>query len=300
MKVRFLPEGGFDKNGAFIEYISEMPPKDAAEYQREAFISFRAVCDDLTICNHFPAKDSAKIVDQSPNETSAFLSGIAEIEDELHGRWRLSFLGQERLHDRVRILLHCAKGHEKIYFQGAYSEKDLDVEGSDEFFLEAHLAPERFALIKSEMSEPNAKLRLRINPALFPDFYAEWSPHNRDGRVLKFLNDIRDVENHQDIPTNFNLAVEKQELRSDDNAEPVHFYVSRPLRNVCKKVISNFDREGEASDHTEVLSTPVRNMEAEPKPLRPMHTKTPRKRGLATLLAVAIIIGILLLVQWIV
>lgn len=235
MKVRFLPEGGFDKNGAFIEYQGEVPPKGAAEYQREAFISFCAVCDNLTICSHFPAKDSARSGDQEPCQTSIFLSGDAEIEDELHGKWRLSFLGQEKLHHRVRILLHRTSGHEKVYFQGNYSEKDFDVEGSDEFFVEAHLAPERFALIQNEMSMPNSKLRLRINPALFPDFYAQWSPHNRDGRVLKFLNDIRDVENHQDIPTDFNLAAVKEGLRSDHSAEPIYLYVSRPLRRVCKE-----------------------------------------------------------------
>lgn len=39
LKVRFLPEGGFNKNGAFIEYAGEAPSGNEAEYQRQSSLS---------------------------------------------------------------------------------------------------------------------------------------------------------------------------------------------------------------------------------------------------------------------
>ncbi len=49
LKVRFLPEGGFDKNGAFIEYEGEGPNGNEAEYQREGYLTLDIICTDFKL-----------------------------------------------------------------------------------------------------------------------------------------------------------------------------------------------------------------------------------------------------------
>lgn len=296
MKVRFLPEGGFDKNGAFVEYQGEEPLESAEQYQREGFIAFTAVCKELSVCNHFALRDEVKGNEAERSSASIFLSGDAEIEDDLHGRWRLSFLGHEKVHERVRILLHQTSGREKVHFCGHYSERDMDSEGFDEFFVEAHLAEERFGLVLRQMSQPNAELHLRVNPAVFPNFYATWSPSNRDGRVIKFLRDVRDVENYNDIPADFNLADTKQKIRSEVGADPIYIYVRRPLREAGYKESSDPDQEDDDSDRKEILAPPCH---AETKPGAPYVVQTTERltARVTALLWVASAIGTLMLLQ---
>jgi len=297
MKVKFLPEGGFGKNGAFVEYQGEEPLENAEQYQREGFIAFTAICKELTVCSHFALRDERKGSETEGCSASVFLSGDAEIEDDLHGRWRLSFLGHEKEHDHVRILLHQTSGREKVHFCGHYSERDFDSEGFDEFFVEAYLADERFELVLRQMSQPNAELHLRINPAVFPDFYATWSPSNRDGRVIKCLNEVRDVENYKDIPADFNLADTKQKIRSEVGADPIYLYVKRPLREASQKESSDPDQEDEDSNRNEVLVAPLCDVETEPGASQVVQTTERLTARFTALLWVASAIGTLMLLQ---
>ncbi|MGX9854842.1 hypothetical protein ACR03S_05295 [Limimaricola variabilis] len=293
MKVKFLPQGGFNKIGAFVEYDGEEPLPNAEEYQREGFISFTAICKELILCNHLTVKDDVDGSKKEPPEFSAFMSGDALIEDDLHGKWRLSFLGQAKEHDRVRISLHRTMGKEKVHFQGYYRKKDFEFEGSDKFFVEARLAQERFDLIQEQMSQPGAELHIRIDPAMFANFYATWSPMNRVGRVIKFLNNIKDVDNPEDIPADFDLADTKQEWRSEPDADPIRLYVRRPLREAPPLA----DTEYKDSIYREALTAPPRHDvsdAASPRVERAIERLASRA---AALLWVVSAIGILMLLR---
>jgi len=44
LKIRFIKDGGPNKNGAFIEYDGDAPTGDETEYERERFISINLIC----------------------------------------------------------------------------------------------------------------------------------------------------------------------------------------------------------------------------------------------------------------
>ena len=43
VKVKFLPEGGFNKNGAFIEYDGDSPTGQETEFQRQSYLTLHKV-----------------------------------------------------------------------------------------------------------------------------------------------------------------------------------------------------------------------------------------------------------------
>ncbi len=232
MNVKFLPEGGFNKNGAFVEYEGDDPPVSAPEYERASHISFTATCADISLQTSMSVRDD--VVDPKPEDLPSRVSmnGYAVLEGDLYGQWCLSFLGKEKVHDQIRVWIHQSNAKEKVHFSGFFMERDFDSDGIDEFFIEVSLTPDRFADIRQQMSHPGADLQLRINPSLFPNFYATWSPSNREGRVIKFLDDQKIVENSQDIPEGFNLSKEKREVRSEGSLSALSLHVRRPLQSL--------------------------------------------------------------------
>jgi len=110
-------------------------------------------------------------------------------------------------------------------------EGDLDLEVQHYFFLELHVDQERFSTLSKELSSPGTALDIRVRSDRFRNFYAEWSLSISDGRVIKFLDSERDVENADEIPESYWRTSEfKRELLSNPDRPPVTIHVSRPLQ----------------------------------------------------------------------
>lgn len=144
---------------------------------------------------------------------------------------RSPFFGESGSTREVAISIHENTEGEAATLSGLNIEGDLDVEGHHCFFLEIHVHGERFSALSKELSTPGAVLHISVRSDRFPNFYAEWSPSISEGRVIKFLDSKRDVDNADEIPESFWHTPEFQrELISNPDNPPVTISVSRPLQ----------------------------------------------------------------------
>lgn len=229
LKVSFLPEGGFNKNGAFIEYENDAPNGDEKEYQRQAHLTLGLACHDLQAGTHFSVLNEAE--EQPERAANRAIRAKGVIQPARWGRFSLSKMGgRQKIHE-VDVLIRENKDGEATSMSGLFIESDLDIEEENSFFLQVEMHPERFALLLKDLTAPGAKLSLSVDVERFRNFYAEWSPSISEGRVIKFLNSMRDVENANEIPEDFWRTPEFQrELVSNPDDPPVTISVGRPLQ----------------------------------------------------------------------
>jgi hypothetical protein len=230
LKVRFLPEGGFDKNGAFIEYEGDAPNGDEMEYQRQWYLRLDIACNDLKVGTRFSVLNENE--EQPERAASRAISAKGVIQPARWGRFSLSWLGGRQNTHEVSITIRENKQGETAAMGGLFIEKgDLDMESHDFFYLEVNMHPDRFAPLLKELTAPGANLLLSADVQRFRNFYAEWSPSVSDGRVIKFLDREQDVENADEIPEDFWRTPEFQrELVSNPDNPPVTISVGRPLQ----------------------------------------------------------------------
>lgn len=228
LKVRFLPEGGFDKNGAFIEYQGDEPSGNETEYQRQGYLTLDIACRDFKIGTSMGVTCEHEDVEE--REFRRSISATGAIQPARWGRYSLSFLGQEKSTHQIEVSLHESNVGEAATLAGINMEGDLDLDDHHYFFLELQVHRERFAALLKELSMPGAVLHISVRSDRFRGFYAKWSPSISEGRMIKFLDSKRDVENADDIPEDFWRTSEFQrELLSDTDSPPVTISVGRPL-----------------------------------------------------------------------
>jgi hypothetical protein len=229
MTVRFLPEGGFNKNGAFIEHDGDFPTGQEKEYQRQSYLTLDIACTDFKLGTSFGVVSEYKEVKERKHRRSISANGT--IQPARWGEYSLSFFGESGSTREVAISIHENTEGEAATLSGLNIEGDLDVEGHHCFFLEIHVHGERFSALSKELSTPGAVLHISVRSDRFPNFYAEWSPSISEGRVIKFLDSKRDVDNADEIPESFWHTPEFQrELISNPDNPPVTISVSRPLQ----------------------------------------------------------------------
>lgn len=145
-------------------------------------------------------------------------------------QYSLSFFGESGSTREIATSIHENTEGEAVTLSGINMEGDLDLEGHHYFFLELQVHRERFSALLKELSTPGAVLHISVRSERFRDFYAAWSPSISEGRVIKFLDSKRDVENAEEIPEDFWRTPEFQrELISDPENPPVTISVGRPL-----------------------------------------------------------------------
>jgi hypothetical protein len=229
LKVRFRPEGGFGKNGAFIEYDGDAPNGDETEYQRQGCLTLDITCTDLKFGMNLGVLCEHEEVEKREHRRS--ISANGKIKPARWGRYSLSFLGEKDSTREIAISIHESAKGEAATLAGTNTEGDLDLEGHRYFFLELHVHWERFAVLLSELSILGAALHISVRSDRFRDFYAAWSPSISEGRVIKFLDSKRDVEDADEIPESFWRTPEFQrELVSNPDSPPVRISVGRPLQ----------------------------------------------------------------------
>ncbi|WP_366658583.1 hypothetical protein [Fodinicurvata sp. EGI_FJ10296] len=229
MKVRFLPKGGFNNNGAFVEYEGDAPTQNMKEYQRQSYLRLDIIATKFNVGTKMGV--NCEFEEVKVRKCIKTVSATGKIDPARWGNYTLSFLGKNITTSEISIAINENSDGEAVAMAGININGDLDLEDQNEFFIELEIYPDRFELLLNELSIPGAVLHISAHVDRFRDFYAEWSPSISDGRVIKFLNNKRDVENADEIPEDFWRTNEFQkELVSDPEDPPVTIIVRRPLQ----------------------------------------------------------------------
>lgn len=250
MKIRFIPKGGFNKKGAFIEYEGEEPTGNELEYERCGFLTIELVCDQLKIHTALDIVNKSEGTSITDLAVRKYITGICSIQPAMWSQFSLSFLGQKREHSSINLSLHAGKEGDIAMFSGFYFEGDQDVQSRDRFSLELVLSSARFEALLLELSKASTSIFVKVDVDKFAGFYATWSPMISDGRVIKFLNEKHDVENLGDIPEDFwGSGSEMEERLLSWNSPPVSLAAVRPLGSP----VAIDDPKIEFSESSEVL-----------------------------------------------
>jgi|JI7StandDraft_1071085.scaffolds.fasta_scaffold119496_1 hypothetical protein len=230
VKVKFLPEGGFNKNGAFIEYDGDSPTGQETEFQRQSYLTLDIACTDIKLGTSLGVVCEHEQMDTRKNRRWIAASGT--IKPARWGQYSLSFLGDTTSTHEISISIHESTADEAATLSGLNIEGDLDIRGYHYFFLELHVHEDRFAKLLEELAAPGTGLNMSVRAAHFKNFYAEWSPSISEGRVIKFLDSKRDVENAGDIPDAFWHSPEFQrQMVSNPDDPPVTIRTDRSLQS---------------------------------------------------------------------
>lgn len=179
LKVRFLPEGGFDKNGAFIEYEDDAPNGDEKEYQRQSYLTLDLACNDLHVGTHFSELNETE--EQPERTASRAIRAKGVVQPARWGRFSLSRMADRQKIHEVDVRIRENKHGEAAMMSGLFIEGDLDIESEDSFFLQIEMYSDRFTPLLKELAAPGAKIRLSVDVERFRNFYAEWSPRSAKG-----------------------------------------------------------------------------------------------------------------------
>ncbi|MEZ5754263.1 MAG: hypothetical protein R3D90_05665 [Paracoccaceae bacterium] len=137
--------------------------------------------------------------------------------------------GKAKLYDDVSVIVHESNEGEDSAFSGLKHEADIDLRGWDEFFAEVHISREKFSALLAEIEKGGATLQITVQTGKFEGFYATWSPSISEGRPIKFLNNISDVENRNEVPSEFLTRKKQNQKDSPVASQPIGIVVSRPL-----------------------------------------------------------------------
>lgn len=263
LKVRFLPEGGFEKNGAFIEYKGREPTGEETEYQRQGYLTLDIACFEFKLGTNLGIICEYEKVEKRQYSRAIYTTGV--IQPARWGRYSLSFLGEKSKTDRVTITIQETALGEASTLAGLKIRGDLDIKDINEFYLQIDLHHERFATLLTELSFPDAVLNISARAGCFVNFYAEWSPSISEGRVIKFLDSKREVENSDEIPEDFWRSSEFQrELLSNSDRPPVTIRVHRPMNSESSGPTS--EESDLASKGQEVAAPPMGMPTSAPAP----------------------------------
>lgn len=242
MKVKFLSNGGFNKNGAFVEYDGDEPTGREFEYERMGYISFDILCDILsfrTIAPIATEKNKENVVER---RASRSIVGEGVIQEANYGRFSLSFFGKRKKHNEVSVTIHQNDSENSVHFSGYTTEKDIDSVTSENFYIEINMNSSRFDALVSELEKTGTQLIIRIETWRFPNFFATWSPSISEGRVIKFLENKKDIENSEDIREDYWLDQKfQEELLAQIDSPPITIHTTRSLISQTPQVNINED-----------------------------------------------------------
>lgn len=254
MKIEFLPDGGFNRTGGFIEYDDD-GKSDGAIYERGGHINVEVICSGLSLENEVLSSLDPEA------KMRRRICGIGELETATWGSWSLSLLGSSRKHDKIHVSIHDAH-EERVLVRSAghrgSDHNDIDVKYDESFYVDIVLATSRFEKLLKQLREPDATLQMRVQFGGIPRFLATWSPSISEGRTIKFLDRDTDVSNSQDIPEGFFSRVSED----DDFEDPVKASI-RVYNNLQDTRVQDEARHGfhhsPAADQQEVQNSKVPN-----------------------------------------
>lgn len=230
MRVVFLPDGGFQKSGGFIELDDGAEITGAEEvYQRQGYLTLRLTCRDTEIRHGVEVWNEEKDADPTKRSSFRAITATGDIQKSRWGRFSLSILGRTTEHSSMGVTIRENEAGEAVFAAGMSGDSDLDHEYDESFFVDVVITRERMDTIIRELQMPGAELRLDVRVSHFPMFYAPWSPSIDEGRVIKFLDRERDVENAEDVPDDFWNRDFHSDALANAERRPVNIAVVRRL-----------------------------------------------------------------------
>lgn len=197
LEVHFHPEGGFSKTGSFTE------GDDPAEYERQSYITISVIYKSLSYSRTWGLEKKVGDDGNLTEVCAETLTGNGVIRDSHWGRYSLSFLGSRRTHSNLELSIR--KGQEKhISIVPFKAVNDLDLSWDEHFALEVRLDEKSFVELRDELrNNPDFSIVIVTRLDGMGGLYTTWSPSISEGRVLKFLDDRRDVSNLSALPEEF-------------------------------------------------------------------------------------------------
>lgn len=290
MRVIFLPTGGFNKNGAFIELEDgQEPTGNEPEYQRQGFLSLSLAFIDLRVTRSLTASNDTAQTEVAENlrKQTLTINGTGTIKESRYGRFSLSLLGRKTKHYSLRVAIREFDGPQRVYAAGIGEMSDMDFNIDEEFFLEITMPKIDMDALIADVERPGASLRMHVKLDKLRGFYSTWSPSIDEGRLIKFLDREKDVENADDIPKDF-WGEDPKERMFEDLASPhVEFYVDRPLSASAVSDPDPYpDQEGDF--HSEPVAAPAKPTKSSDAAI--MASAKLIKRGI-TMLSLSVVVA---------
>jgi len=195
--VVFHPEGGFEKAGSFTE------GNKADEYERQGFLTLEVACKKLSYVRSWGLETDYSNKDELAETSTERFSGQGVIQSSQHGCYSLSLLGSRQAHTTLKISIHRSEGKRVAVIPFTASD-DMDNPWDEHFWLEVHLDEISFTELRDELrANPDFSIMISVKLDGMHGLYTTWSPSVSDGRVLKFLDNKKDVSNHSAMPEGF-------------------------------------------------------------------------------------------------
>lgn len=206
-RVVYVYNGGFNGSGAI---------NDAGDmYQKSSNINIRFSLKYLRYKKYWNsykndhAKDGYIVDDGSYFFGKGYVTGFNGGNEH-----KLSIFGSEEKHDIVDIIIR--KNSENrcgLFPMKSVNSVDLKIE--ERFAIQVDIKNHFFDNFKNEYFSENEKdIKLDIKLSDMSGLYSKWSPSISESRILKFLHKKSDVDNFENMPSNF----DDFEL-SDDNLQ---------------------------------------------------------------------------------
>ena len=228
LKPKVVIGGGFNRKGAIVEGSEEI------EYERT---SLDTVYFDLRIegyCVLFSKEDAygeADGVDEITKEDiklarisgdeddmqfdaslkkevtrEEFLYGKAKIQEnpskKFSGGYSFSLFGSPNQFTEFSLRID-RRDIDRLTVFGHKGIDDIDVRSEEGFGVEIRLRESRFKELCEYLSKGFCDITLSVSFVGASKFYATWSFMNNEGRTIKYLDSVDDLENPNDLPEHF-------------------------------------------------------------------------------------------------
>lgn len=205
-KFRFVPEGGFAGAFAIIEENS------TAAYSPDRYLSVVFEARDLEYARSWGRKEEWQEGNKELLDVSAeSLTGMADLVPSRFGQHRLSLFGSDNEHTKATFCI-SSNTTNRCEILPVPSSSDPYDPSTEHFVVHVHLNEVSFRELRAEIDRMGAyRVMLSVSVGRMKGVYTTSSDIPEEGRLIKFLGDKYDVENHQEMPD----GVHGMEIRSD-------------------------------------------------------------------------------------
>ena len=248
LKPKVIVNGGFHKSGAIVE------GDKGIEYEHTGFdtvyfgLDFKAhhieflkevAVDEAGEVDELTEDDKLLALISGDNDDLKFdrqlkkcvvrkesLSGRAHVEDGSNGKYSFSIFGSEK--EFTELSLQVERGNvDRLTIFGYKLFDEFERQDEEEFGIEMRLSDSRFDELHARLRNGCASTRLRVSLLGSSKFFAEWSPVNDAGRLIKYLENIDDLNNPEDKPKHFSARHQRSmefslHIRSPFNGSNEH------------------------------------------------------------------------------
>ncbi len=168
-------------------------------------MTLEVVCSNLAYARTWGLERDYGNKDELVDLNSEMLEGKGRIRRSQWGRYSLSFLGSRRTYTTLDVSIRKGEAkHISIVPFKETSDINLDQSWDEHFSLDVRLDEKSFGELRDELrANPAFSILITTKLDRLRGLYTTWSPSISEGRMLKFLDDRKDVSNHVDMPEEF-------------------------------------------------------------------------------------------------